>query len=86
MTSRLAPGQRSTPALFIAPFLALFLATLVAPVAYSLWMSLFREQATSGLGFGGTQTLFVGAGNYLRALGDPTFHRGFLHIALYCVI
>lgn len=86
MTSRLAPGQRSTPALFIAPFLVLFLATLVAPVAYSLWMSLFREQATSGLGFGGTETLFVGGGNYLRALGDPTFHRGFLHIALYCVI
>lgn len=86
MTSRLGRGQRSTPALFIAPFFVLFLATLVAPIGYALWMSLFREQATSGLGFGGTETLFVGIDNYLRALGDAGFRDGFLHVALYCVI
>lgn len=86
MTSRLGRGQRSTPALFVAPFFVLFIATLIVPIGYSLWMSLFREQATSGLGFGGTETLFVGADNYLRALGEPSFHRGFLHIALYCLI
>jgi multiple sugar transport system permease protein len=86
MTSRLGRGQRSTPALFIAPFFVLFLTTLVAPIGYALWMSLFREQAASGLGFGGTQTLFVGADNYLRALDDPAFRRSFLHVALYCVI
>ncbi|MFV0138185.1 carbohydrate ABC transporter permease [Streptomyces sp. HMX87] len=86
MASRLARGQRSTPALFITPFLLLFLATLVAPIAYALWMSLYREQAASGLGFGGTETLFVGADNYLRALTDPVFRRSFLHIALYCLV
>ncbi|MEV6963382.1 sugar ABC transporter permease [Streptomyces sp. NPDC051207] len=86
MASRLVRGQRSTPALFIAPFLVLFLATLAAPICYAVWMSLFREQAASGLGFGGTETLFVGADNYLRALDSPAFRRGFLHIALYCLV
>ncbi|MGN9794177.1 carbohydrate ABC transporter permease [Streptomyces sp. OZ13] len=86
MTPRPGIGRRSTPVLFIAPFFLLFLATLVAPVGYAVWMSLFREQATSGLGFGGTQTLFVGVDNYLRAFGDPGFRRGFLHVALYCLI
>ncbi|MFH8931862.1 carbohydrate ABC transporter permease [Streptomyces pristinaespiralis] len=86
MTPRPGIGRRSTPVLFIAPFLILFLATLVAPVGYAVWMSLFREQATSGLGFGGTRTLFVGVDNYLRAFEDPGFRRGFLHVGLYCVI
>ncbi|MFD6419357.1 carbohydrate ABC transporter permease [Streptomyces sp. NPDC060194] len=86
MTTPTGLGRRAAPALFLAPFLVLFLATLVAPIGYALWMSLFREQAASGLGFGGTETLFVGADNYLRALADPGFRRGFLHIALYCVI
>jgi multiple sugar transport system permease protein len=83
------PGRRrhtAAPVLFLAPFLLLFSATLLAPIGYALWMSLFREQAASGLGFGGTKTLFVGAGNYLRALDDPGFRRGFAHIALYCAV
>ncbi|MFJ8080513.1 carbohydrate ABC transporter permease [Streptomyces sp. NPDC096205] len=83
---RLTRARRTAPALFLAPFLLLFLATLVAPIGYAVWMSLFREQATSGLGFGGTETLFVGGDNYLRALDDPGFRRGFAHIALYCAI
>ncbi|MFG3494666.1 carbohydrate ABC transporter permease [Streptomyces sp. NPDC047928] len=70
----------------MAPFLVLFLGTLVAPICYAVWMSLFREQAASGLGFGGTETLFVGVDNYLRAFADPGFRRGFGHVALYCVI
>ncbi|MBA2950849.1 carbohydrate ABC transporter permease [Streptomyces himalayensis] len=79
-------GRRAAPVLFLAPFLSLFLATLVAPIGYAVWMSLFREQAASGLGFGGTETLFVGLDNYLRALADPGFRRGFAHIALYCAV
>lgn len=85
MASRLGRGQRSTPALFLAPFFLLFLAVMVIPIGYAVWMSLYREQS-SGLGFGGTETLFVGIGNYTRALGEPAFRDSFLHVALYCLI
>ncbi|MEV5018010.1 carbohydrate ABC transporter permease [Streptomyces sp. NPDC053780] len=85
-STRPGRGRHAAPLLFLTPFLLLFAATLVAPLGYAVWMSLFREQAASGLGFGGTQTLFVGADNYLRALGDGGFRRGFAHIAVYCLI
>lgn len=85
-STRLGRRRQAAPALFLAPFLLLFTATLLAPIGYAVWMSLFREQASSGLGFGGTETLFVGVDNYLRALDDPGFRRGFAHIALYCLI
>jgi multiple sugar transport system permease protein len=85
-STRSGRGRYAAPALFLAPFLFLFAATLLAPIGYAVWMSLYREQSASGLGFGGTQTLFVGIDNYLRALDDPDFRRGFGHIALYCLI
>ncbi len=85
-STRLGRGRHAAPALFLAPFLLLFTATLLAPIGYAVWMSLYREQAASGLGFGGTETLFVGIDNYLRALGDAGFRRGFVHIALYCLL
>ncbi|MEU9791201.1 sugar ABC transporter permease [Streptomyces sparsogenes] len=85
-STRLGRGRRTAPVLFLAPFLLLFTATLLAPIGYAIWMSLYREQAASGLGFGGTKTLFVGLDNYLRALDDPGFRRGFVHITLYCLV
>jgi multiple sugar transport system permease protein len=85
-STRLSRGRHAAPAFFLAPFLLLFATTLLAPIGYAVWMSLFREQAASGLGFGGTKTLFVGIDNYLRALGDDGFRRSFTHIALYCLV
>ncbi|WP_185030321.1 carbohydrate ABC transporter permease [Streptomyces candidus] len=69
----------------MGPFLLLFLVTLVAPIGYAAYLSLFREQS-SGLGFGGTETVFSGLGNYVRAATNPSFQEGFLHIALYCAV
>jgi multiple sugar transport system permease protein len=78
-------GQRGTAALFLAPFFLFFTAVMVVPIGYALWMSLFREQS-SGLGFGGTRTLFVGLGNYTRALADPSFQQSFWHVAVYTAV
>lgn len=69
--------------LFTAPFLALFTATMIAPIGYALWLSLFREQS-SGLGFGGAETIFSGLQNYLDTLADQAFRDGFLVLAGYC--
>ncbi|MER5493532.1 carbohydrate ABC transporter permease [Streptomyces sp. LE64] len=78
-------GQRVAATLLIGPFLLLFVLTLIVPIGYAAYLSLFREQS-SGLGFGGTETLFAGLGNYTRALTDPGFQQGFVHIAAYCLV
>jgi multiple sugar transport system permease protein len=77
--------RRLMPYLFIAPFSILFIFFLIAPVVVALGDSLFSDQ-TSGLGFGGVQTVFVGIGNYLKALADQQFLAGFGRVFLYALV
>ena len=56
-----------------------------APLGYALWLSLFSEQP-SGLGFGGTETVFTGLGNYLTTLADQAFRDGFLVLLGYSAL
>ena len=74
-----------TASLFLIPFFAVFIAAMVAPVIYAIGLSLFAERR-SGLGFGGTETVFVGFGNYIEVLSNETFLGGFLRLALYCLL
>ncbi|PPF37028.1 sugar ABC transporter permease [Pseudoclavibacter sp. RFBJ3] len=74
-----------TAAIFLVPFFALFLVTMIAPVVYAIGMSLFAE-SRSGLGFGETTTEFVGLGNYISVLSDQSFIEGFGRLAIYCVL
>ncbi|MFC6982468.1 carbohydrate ABC transporter permease [Streptomyces cirratus] len=69
----------------MAPFFVLFALVTVAPVGYAAWLSLFHDQQ-SGLGFGGTERVFSGVGNYTKAFTDPLFLASFRHIALYCLL
>ncbi|MGW4793000.1 carbohydrate ABC transporter permease [Nonomuraea sp. NPDC004297] len=72
-------------ALLTAPFFVLFAAVVLAPLGYALWLSLFREQS-SGLGFGGTESVFSGLDNYLSTLADDAFRDGFAVVALYAAL
>lgn len=85
MTSPSARAQRRTAALLLAPFFGLFAAVTITPLLYAGWMSLYTTR-TSGLGFGGSEEVFAGLGNYTRALADPAFRDGFLTIAAYVAI
>jgi multiple sugar transport system permease protein len=69
----------------LTPFFTLFSVVMVLPIGYALWLSLFTEQQ-SGLGFGGTRTVFTGLGNYVTALGDHAFRDGFLVLLGYCAL
>jgi hypothetical protein len=62
-----------------------FVAAMVAPIGYALYLSLWTERS-SGLGFGGAHQVFDGIGNYSRALGDSAFRHGFLITAGYCAL
>ncbi|MFF5083511.1 carbohydrate ABC transporter permease [Actinoplanes sp. NPDC000266] len=65
--------------LFVAPFLIVFAAMLVAPLAYAAYLSLFREQLVGG-------TVFAGFDNYTRALQDDRLLDGVLRVARFFVI
>jgi multiple sugar transport system permease protein len=71
-------GRRKAVAgyLFVAPFMALFVAMFVAPLAYALYLSLFREQLVGG-------TVFVGLANYGQAFSDPEFLSGIGRMARF---
>ncbi|PSL55882.1 carbohydrate ABC transporter membrane protein 1 (CUT1 family) [Saccharothrix carnea] len=66
--------------LFVAPFLVVFALVFLAPIAYALWLSLFREQVF----FGGTE--FVGLDNYAAVLGDAKFWESFFRVLLFLVV
>jgi len=67
------------PYLFLAPFLLLFCAFLVVPLAYALGLSVFLERLIGG-------ATFVGARNYLHAFTDPSFLEGVRRMALFGVV
>src|SRR5690242_7283532 len=64
---------------FIGPFVVVFALVFLAPIAYSIYLSLFRDQL-----IGGNQ--FVGLDNYTRALQDDAFWSAVGRVALFLVI
>ncbi|MGL4241404.1 MAG: carbohydrate ABC transporter permease, partial [Beijerinckiaceae bacterium] len=72
-------SQHVAAYLLIAPFLLLFLGMVIAPLVYSAWLSLFQARLIGG-------DVFVGLGNYARALGDPDFLGGFGRVSLFLVV
>ncbi len=64
---------------FLAPFMIVFLLVLVAPVIYSIYLSLFNEQLIGG-------TSFVGFDNYAQALVDPKFWESFGRVFVFLVV
>jgi multiple sugar transport system permease protein len=66
--------------LFVGPFLAVFALTFLAPVGFSLYLSVFQERA-----FFGT-TEFVGLGNYAEVLTDAKFWEAALRVLLFLVV
>jgi multiple sugar transport system permease protein len=78
------PGSRTARRenvgwLFIAPFLVVFVAFLVAPLIYAGYLSLY----TKGLATG---TTFAGLGNYTRAFTDPSFLKGLWFVLRFSLV
>ncbi|MET9531449.1 MULTISPECIES: sugar ABC transporter permease [unclassified Streptomyces] len=72
-------------AILLTPFYVLFTAVMLVPIGYAVWLSLFTEKQ-SGLGFGGSESVFSGLDNYAAALGDRAFREGFGVLLGYCVV
>lgn len=77
---RSASGRRRNVGwVFVAPFALVFLAFLVAPLLYALYLSLF----TKGLATG---TVFTGIDNYVQAFTDPHFLHGVVFVIVFAVV
>ncbi|MGN6125244.1 MAG: carbohydrate ABC transporter permease [Humibacter sp.] len=64
---------------FIAPFAIVFLAMIVVPVGYAIYLSLFRDQIIGG-------NAFVGFANYVQVLTDPKFWSSLGRVTLFLFI
>jgi multiple sugar transport system permease protein len=64
---------------FIAPFLAVFALVFLAPIVYSIYLSLFRERLIGG-------NSFVGLDNYADVLQDDQFWTSLTRVALFLAI
>ncbi|CAN5290939.1 sugar ABC transporter permease [soil metagenome] len=64
---------------FVAPFMIVFLLVFITPVAYSIYLSLFRQQLVGG-------NSFVGLANYVAAFTDGQFWESFGRVGLFLVI
>ena len=64
---------------FVSPFMALFALVFLAPIGYSIYLSLYKTKL-----IGGTQ--FVGLQNYSDAFHDSQFWTSFARVALFLVV
>ncbi|KPC80982.1 MULTISPECIES: carbohydrate ABC transporter permease [Streptomyces] len=64
---------------FVGPFMAVFALVFLAPIAYSLYLSFFRDQLVGG-------TSFVGLENFQRAFEDEQFWAAVGRVLLFLVV
>jgi multiple sugar transport system permease protein len=64
---------------FIGPFMAVFAVVFLAPIAYSVYLSVFRNKLVGG-------TTFVGFDNYARALGDEQFWSALGRVSVFLAV
>ena len=76
----LRPRRRSFAGLwFVTPFLVVFAFVLITPVAYSIYLSVFRDKLVGGRSF-------VGLDNYAQLFADPKFWEGLGRVALFLAV
>ncbi|MFJ6982744.1 MULTISPECIES: carbohydrate ABC transporter permease [unclassified Streptomyces] len=64
---------------FFGPFAAVFAVVFLAPIAYSVYLSLFRDRLIGG-------TAFVGLDNYSQALTDERFWDSLGRVSLFLAV
>ncbi len=64
---------------FIGPFAAVFILVFLAPVGYSVYLSLFRDRLIGG-------TAFVGLDNYQQALQDGQFWSSLARVSVFLAV
>ncbi|NDL55872.1 carbohydrate ABC transporter permease [Phytoactinopolyspora mesophila] len=64
---------------FMGPFMVVFALVFLAPIAYSIYLSLFREQMIGG-------NTFVGLENYQNAFSDSQFWSALGRVSIFLAV
>ncbi|WP_104102772.1 carbohydrate ABC transporter permease [Cryobacterium sp. M96] len=64
---------------FVGPFMVVFAVVLIAPVIYSVYLSLYKDQLVGG-------NSFVGFANYAHALSDPKLWESLGRVTLFLAV
>ena len=64
---------------FVGPFMVVFALVFLAPIAYAIYLSLFRNRLIGG-------NAFVGLDNYTQVLQDAQFWSGVGRVGLFLVV
>ena len=64
---------------FLAPFAVIFALVFLAPIAYSIYLSVYQDKLIGG-------NSFVGFDNYQQALTDPVFWDSVRRVGLFLVV
>lgn len=78
-------SQRWKGAAFTVPFQLGFVFLYLLPIGYAVYQSLFLQKQ-SGLGLGGSTTVFVGLENYQQGLTDSAFMTSILRVVLFACV
>jgi len=65
---------------FLAPFLVLFVAFYLSPIAYAAYLSLFTKKR---IGLHSAQDVFSGVTNYIRGFQDINFLTSLKNILIF---
>jgi multiple sugar transport system permease protein len=64
---------------FVGPFMVVFALVFLAPIVYSIYLSLYKNRLVGG-------NSFVGLDNYRQALQDSQFWSSFGRVAIFLVV
>ncbi|MGO1927559.1 MAG: carbohydrate ABC transporter permease, partial [Brachybacterium tyrofermentans] len=78
--------SRTAPWVLLAPFLILFIGTMIIPIIMAIGYSFTRVERKGLLGEGGTESVFAGLDNYLAALTNVNFIESIGRMILFGVV
>ena len=77
---------KTAPWILMAPFLVLFIATMIVPVIMAVGYSFTRVQRSGLLGEGSTESTFAGFSNYAAALSNQNFIESIGRMILFGIV
>ena len=77
---------KTAPWILMAPFLVLFIATMIVPVIMAVGYSFTRVQRSGLLGEDGTESTFAGFSNYAAALSNQNFIESIGRMMLFGIV